>query len=130
MKGLILLLLSMTSAQAFFMGNCQNTGLRNGEAVSFMFNSCVERSFWDVETRLSHLSDRITIKDCDNWPRDRVSPFYVNCINDNFTQVSFKLNGAFIRHCFQFDREELEPRFIDCVNENFDNIERELRWRR
>lgn len=123
---LFVFLMGMGSTHAFFMNECKNTNLRQGEVIGFNFTSCIDNNFWDVETRL----DGVRFDKCRNAFRGSVSPFYVNCINDNFSDVAFKLPSAFIRHCFQFDRDALEPRFIDCINENFENIEDELRWGR
>lgn len=116
------------SSQAFWARECSNTSSNPNRVVSFQWESCLRDNFWQVETALN-IRGR-GFDSCDNFPNNRVSPFYAQCVNKNFDLVNIKLRGAFIRHCFQFDRNELEPRFIDCVNENFDEIERELRFRR
>jgi hypothetical protein len=128
MKALILFaILFSFSSQAFWARECSNSSSNQNRTVSFQWTNCLRDNFWQVETRLNM---RRGLDRCDNFPNNRVSPFYAQCVNKNFDQISFKLRGAFLRHCFQFDRNELEPRFIDCVNENFEEIERELRFRR
>lgn len=128
MKKLITLvaLFTIFSGHAIFLDKCNNTDLRTGQGVSFRFESCIDRNFWDIES----YTHNTRFKSCDNMRFDRVSSFYVRCINDNFSKVSFEIPGSFIKHCFQFDRDKLEVRFIDCVNDNFDNIERAIRLRR
>lgn len=128
MKKLITLvaLFTIFSGHAIFLSECKNNDLRQGEAVSFRFDNCIERNFWDIES----YTRNARFKRCNNFPRSGVSPFYANCINDNFNKVGFEIPGSFVKHCFQFDRDKLEKRFIDCVNDNFDNIERAVRLRR
>lgn len=122
MKAIILALTSLfvVEAQAVFLNHCSNF-LFQDQAVSYSYESCVNRNFQTVERELEN---KVYMQYCSNFG-DEVQYSYTSCINRNFRNIERELN-VFLSFCSNFSRDELDYSFQSCVNRNFREISREL----
>lgn len=122
MKVLTIFLISMISlqAEAVFLNHCSNYATNN-QPVSYMYESCVNRNFREIEMALEN---KVYLRHCMNFG-EKVQYSFTNCINSNFRDIQRELS-TFINYCVNFDQDELGYTFQSCVNRNYREIQRDL----
>lgn len=121
MKALIILILSITQANAIFLMSCSNYG-STSRPVSYSYEYCLNNNFSKIEREI----DGLYLSNCSNYSRDKVDYSFTSCVNRNFRQIDMKLKSIFMMSCSNYNSSELSYSFTSCSNSNFYKVERKL----
>lgn len=70
---------------------------------------------------------RINLAYCSNFSQTGVDPFFVSCVNNNFSSIA-RITGGFYSYCINPGRD-VDYFYLYCVNANFRDVQRQLQNR-
>lgn len=70
---------------------------------------------------------RINLAYCSNFNQTGVDPFFISCVNNNFSTIA-RLTGGFYSYCIN-NGPQVDYFYIYCVNANFRDVQRQLQNR-